>query len=440
MRLLALALVAVSLCPGSLAAQSADGRLNRAMECIERNDLDGLRRLLAADPSLVRLREAGVVPHWRWTLLHDATAGRASLDLVKALIEAGADINAQDNEGNTPLHFAVKRINRETFATRDYEGIIRLLIEKKADVHIVNIGGATPLHTATAFRADPSAIEMLIQAGADVNLKAAASYGGWTPLHGAAARNGAGIITVLLKHGADPTAKDARGLTPLQVAERGGFADAAQVLRASAAAPVVAPASAPVAAPAAVPAGPPAATGGIVQGRVLWNGQPIPGATVYVADDPKPGTTRYGTVTTDDQGRFSIAGVPPGSRFISVNANQPVFWIKSGVPFTMGASTYTRDFHLCKGFDLHSPANNASVSSRPVLRWDPYPDAARYDVVVLTEHSQIAFERATPADVTSVQLDVDLPPGLYQWRVNVFNAAGPSIGCSFAPYGFIVHP
>jgi hypothetical protein len=80
------------------------------------------------------------------------------------------------------------------------------------------------------------------------------------------------------------------------------------------------------------------------------------------------------------------------------------------------------------------------VSSRPVLRWDPYPDAARYDVVVLTEHSQIAFERATAADVTSVQLDVDLPPGLYQWRVNVFNAAGPSIGCSFAPYGFIVHP
>ena len=417
MRLLALALVVGSLGVGSQVAQSADPRLNRAVECIERNDLDGLRRLLAADPSLVRLTEAGVVPHWHWTLLHAATAGHASLDLVKLLIEAGADINASDNEGNTALHFAVKRINREKFATRDYEGIIRLLLEKKADVHIVNVGGATPLHTATAFRADPSAIEMLIQAGADVNLKAAASYGGWTPLHGAAARNSAGIITVLLKHGADPTAKDARGLTPLQVAERDGFADAARVLRTSAAAPE-----------------------GVVQGRVLWNGQPIPGATVYVADDPKPGTTRYGTVTTDDQGRFSIAGVPPGNRFIVVNANQPVFWISSGVPFTMGASTYTRDFQLCKGFELHSPANNESVSSRPVLRWDPYPDAARYDVVVLTEHSQIAFERATAADVTSLQLDVDLPPGMYQWRVNVFNAAGPSIGCSFAPYGFIVHP
>ena len=131
----------------------------------------------------------------------------------------------------------MKRINREKFATRDYEGIVRLLLEKKADVHIVNVGGATPLHTAAAFRADPSAIEILIQAGADVNLKTPASYGGWTPLHGAAARNSSDIVAVLLKHGADPTAKDARGLTALQVAEQHRFAETAKVLRAHTTAP-----------------------------------------------------------------------------------------------------------------------------------------------------------------------------------------------------------
>ena len=43
---------------------------------------------------------------------------------------------------------------------------------------------------------------MLIQAGADVNLKTFRSYGAWTPLHGAAARNDAAIATVLLKYGA----------------------------------------------------------------------------------------------------------------------------------------------------------------------------------------------------------------------------------------------
>ena len=165
--------MAVCLCSVSPAARVADRPLERAVKRIEKNDADGLRRLLAQDPSLVRRTGAGLLPHWHWTLLHLATSRQASLDVVSALVDAGSDVNAQDNEGNTPLHFAVKRIKRETFPKADYDGIIRLLLEKKADVRIVNVAGASPLHTAAAFRADPSAVEMLIQAGADVNLAAA---------------------------------------------------------------------------------------------------------------------------------------------------------------------------------------------------------------------------------------------------------------------------
>jgi ankyrin repeat protein len=458
MKQLALALIAVLLGVVSLPARQANAdlaRLGRALERIERNDVRGLRRLLAEDPSLVRRTEAGVLPHWQWTLLHAATADTGSLEIVRALIEAGSDVNAKDNEGNTPLHFAMKRISRERVPQRDYEGIIRLLIEKKADIRALNVGGATPLHTAAAFRADPSAVEVLLQAGAEVNRKTLQSYDGWTPLHGATAGNSAGIVAVLLKYGADLTTTDAKGLTALQVAERGGFADAARVIRAAAAgaappkvAPppdAVAPPSTNVTAPApnvgATPAGSGPATGGTVQGRVLWNGQPVAGATVYVADNP-PGSARYGTVSSDDHGRFVISGVPEGNRFVAVHGNPQIFATPIGAAFTMTASPFTRDFHLCKGFDPTAPSNNESVAGRPLLQWNPYPDAARYFVVVVSQGKSV-FSRGGAQGyltATSVQVDVDLPPGAYQWRVYAYTAGGQNIGCSFAPRGFVVRP
>jgi hypothetical protein len=63
---------------------------------------------------------------------------------------------------------------------------------------------------------------MLIQAGADVNLKTLANVDGWTPLHGAAARGSADVITVLLKHGADPAATDGKGMTALRSRNEAG--------------------------------------------------------------------------------------------------------------------------------------------------------------------------------------------------------------------------
>ena len=115
MRHLALALIAVLLGAVAPAAQSSNARLEQVVERIERNDANGLRRLIAEDPSLVRRTDAGVLPHWQWTLLHVATARETSLDVVAALIDAGTAINATDNEGNTPLHFALKRICRENW-------------------------------------------------------------------------------------------------------------------------------------------------------------------------------------------------------------------------------------------------------------------------------------------------------------------------------------
>jgi hypothetical protein len=177
-----------------------------------------------------------------------------------------------------------------------------------------------------------------------------------------------------------------------------------------------------------------------VQGRVLWNGQPIAGATTFVADNAS-GSVRYGTATTDDQGRYSISGVPDGRRVVFVQGDPRVFGASSAT-FTMTASPFTQDFHLCKVFQPVSPANNESVGGRPVLRWDPYPDAVRYFAVVLSQNKTV-FSRGGPqGDLagTSVQVDVDLPPGAYQWRLFAYNSAGQMIGCASQLRVFTIRP
>ncbi len=63
MRQAAFVLIALPLAVVSLGGQTADARLERALDRIERRDVTGLRRLLQEDPSLVRRTEAGVLPH-----------------------------------------------------------------------------------------------------------------------------------------------------------------------------------------------------------------------------------------------------------------------------------------------------------------------------------------------------------------------------------------
>lgn len=93
------------------------------------------------------------------TALHIA-AGR---DVVKieTLLDAGASPNPQSNKGETPLHIAAKAGVME---------IIRALIEAGADTSIVDDGGNTPLDVVCSCKACPAAsicaddVERLIKA------------------------------------------------------------------------------------------------------------------------------------------------------------------------------------------------------------------------------------------------------------------------------------
>lgn len=88
---------------------------------------------------------------------------------MERLIEDGADVDARDNGGRVPLHYA---------CWDGYEGAARLLVEKGADVNAKEQRGWTPLHRACG-RAHTNMVRMLIEAGADAEAK---DLDGNTPL------------------------------------------------------------------------------------------------------------------------------------------------------------------------------------------------------------------------------------------------------------------
>lgn len=125
---------------------------------------------------------------------------------VNLLIARGADINARDGDGATPLHMAV---------CSHKDDITAALLRGGADPDIPTLSGHTPLHTAAHFR-DTGIGAMLIRAGADVN---AAARDGETPLHAATSGGDADMARLLIEAGADVHARNRHGKTPLEAAQ-----------------------------------------------------------------------------------------------------------------------------------------------------------------------------------------------------------------------------
>ena len=99
-------------------------------------------------------------------------AKAGEIEAVKQHLAAGADVNAKNKRGGTPLHSA---------AAKEHENIAELLIAKGADVNAKNNEGRTPLHyaTGTGWQGGYEIAKLLISKGADVNVK---NVGGHTPL------------------------------------------------------------------------------------------------------------------------------------------------------------------------------------------------------------------------------------------------------------------
>ena len=135
---------------------------------------------------------------------------------IEDLLNDGADPNARDEYGCTPLHWATLTNNFP-----DVLGVINLLLKGGADPKAKDKGDKTPLHL-TARNSNPAIIKDLLEAGADI--KARDKEGGYIPLHGAARfTKNPGVIEALLEGDKAKTSTNARtndGWTPLHVAAK----------------------------------------------------------------------------------------------------------------------------------------------------------------------------------------------------------------------------
>jgi ankyrin repeat protein len=139
----------------------------------------------------------------------DAQAVRKSLD-------NGADVNARDAEGNTPLILASFYAGAECVA---------LLIEKGADVNAANKAGATVLIRAATGH---EKTRLLVAAGAKVRVRTAL---GSTPLILAARRAGnSRTVRLLLERGADATERNDAGISPILAGTAGGDGETVRLL------------------------------------------------------------------------------------------------------------------------------------------------------------------------------------------------------------------
>jgi ankyrin repeat protein len=123
-------------------------------------------------------------------MVFDVAARSNCLDVVKNLVELGADVNVLGEDGHTPLWQAAFSQNQQA---------IEFLLLAGAQVNVSDCHGKTPLQAALHQKGGTLAAQVLIAHGADVN---ATDQRGLRAIHIAAAQSNDELVKLLLEHGA----------------------------------------------------------------------------------------------------------------------------------------------------------------------------------------------------------------------------------------------
>jgi serine/threonine-protein phosphatase 6 regulatory ankyrin repeat subunit B len=183
-------------------------------------------------------------------------AYRGHYEVMKILIEAGADVNAAHSTTHTVLYHALESsqlraemiqllldagvsmdpsplfwaIDSSSTASEKSEApkIMEMLIDAGADVNARDQSGFTPLIYAACRRGTNRLIDILLRSGAEIN--ATVEISGFTALAFAVVMEQTETVRMLIKADADLELPDNSGNTPLMKAKSKGFEEIEKLL------------------------------------------------------------------------------------------------------------------------------------------------------------------------------------------------------------------
>jgi ankyrin repeat protein len=178
----------------AVVSRPTDPAVQTFLNAIARQDLNAVRRSLAANNTLARATDAS----GSTALMHAAYAG--TLPIMEALLNAGADVHAANARRATALHWAVPDARK-----------LQLLLQKGGHADAKTVEGRTPLYVAAMLPAGAPSVRLLLEVGADVEAQTVLGATALFP----AATTSAEITKLLLDHGANPNARAKSGATPI---------------------------------------------------------------------------------------------------------------------------------------------------------------------------------------------------------------------------------
>ena len=191
-------------------APPVDPKLAGVIASVRSEAVSVVRRALLDHPEFVRAIDAAGS-----TLLHHAAAF-GTLETMTLLIEQGADVNAKNRRGSTPLHWAIHD-----------EARVRFLLEGGAAINAKQVEGRTPLFLAASLGNGNAILQLLLDRGADPNI---ATANGLTPLMAAAVRGDVVALGSLVTKKANVNAQNGAGETALMFAATNGRPEAVRFL------------------------------------------------------------------------------------------------------------------------------------------------------------------------------------------------------------------